>query len=419
MGRQHRNLRVAGGLAAAVLLSIAGCTADNPPTQQRSACVAPGITDNEIRVGFIYPDTGALAKPLAAVRSGFEARIGLANDDGGIYGRRIVATVRDDRSNPATNDVVARQLVERANVFGLVEATTAASGGAEYLRQQNVPVAGIPAETIWSEYPNMFAYSYIISDGPSVDTFGQYTHAQGGTRAAVVKTDLTATSGSLGAKIEESLRAAGVTILPGPFLWNLNTITPTTMARQLKESGADTIISTVSSDELADIMQAGRQIGLAPRVVLAANGYDPSMLARRGPALAGLTTFVNYVPFEERTPPQEIYLAAMSKYAPQLSRPDQELALVTYILTDVFLHGLELAGPCPTRAGFISSLRKSSNYSAHGLLAGNVDFTRDFGQISTCFVFVKVNQAGTGYEVMRNSSPGSQNSAQWCGNRLG
>ncbi|KPM57345.1 ABC transporter substrate-binding protein [Frankia sp. CcI49] len=420
--RHHRKLRVAGGLVTSAVIALAGCSlvgsADDGASSQKAGCVAPGVTDDEIQIGFVVPDTGPLAKPLAAMRSGFDARIGLANADGGIHGRRIVATARDDESSPATNNEVVRDLIDRKNVFGLVEATTAASGGADYLHDLNIPVAGLPAEGVWSEYQNMFAYSYVFGEGPSVDTFGQYVKARGGTTAAVIRTDIGDAPQDFSSKIVDSLVATGIRILPGPFIWNLNTTTPEAMAQQLKASGADTIIAPISSDELADIMRVGQRIGLKPKVMLAANGYDPSLLARQGNALAGLTTFVNYVPFEARTPSQQIYLNAMSEFAPQLSRPDQELALVSYILTDVFLHGLQLAGPCPTRAGFIDTLRGSKGYNASGLLAGDVDFRNDFGRISSCYSFVQVNDAGTGYDIVRNEAPGAQNASLWCGQRL-
>lgn len=419
--RNHRIARAAGGLAAVALVMVAGCSftgGTENSARPRPPCVAPGVTDDEVRIGFVYPDSGVLAKPLSTVRAGFEARIEQANADGGVRGRRIVTTWRDDKSEADKNGQAVRELNEKENVFGLVEATTVASGGADYLRDRNIPVAGLPAEEVWSKYNNMFAYAYLISGGSSVDTFGRYVRAQGGTRAAVIKTDIAQTSRDMATGLEASLTAAGVEVLPGPFLWNLNTITPQTLARQLQQSGADAIVGTVSSDELAEVMQAGRPIGLEPKVVLAANGYDPSQLVRHGAAMAGLSTFVNYIPFEVRNPAQRIYLNAMSSYAPQIARPDQELALVTYILTDVFLHGLELAGECPTRDAFVRNLRRSSGYNARGLLAGAVDFTRDFGLMSTCYSFVKVNPSGTGYEIVRNNSPGVQDPTQWCGQRL-
>nr|MDT0667066.1 ABC transporter substrate-binding protein [Micromonospora sp. DSM 115978] len=148
-----------------------GCTSSSSDVDAvADTCQTPGYSAEKISLGYVHPDQGALGSVVRAARSGVDARIGEANDNGGVHGRTIDYTWRDDRGDPDGNRRAVTELVEIDEVFGVLEATTAASGGAAYLAENHVPVAGIAAEEEWSLHRNMFAPWYSISDGPSVNT---------------------------------------------------------------------------------------------------------------------------------------------------------------------------------------------------------------------------------------------------------
>ncbi|WP_083419224.1 ABC transporter substrate-binding protein [Pseudofrankia sp. BMG5.36] len=407
---------------ALVAVLAAGCAAGGGDAGGNAvaSCGTPGYTNDSIQLGFVYPDTGAGASSLTAAKGGFTARIDEANAAGGIHGRKLEYTWRDDGSVPTQNLESVRELVENQKVFGLVEASIAASQGADYLREHGVPATGVPAEPFWTDhrYRNMFAYAYVFNDGPSVSTFGDFAKAQGGTRAAVIQNDVTSSGNDIGSKISASFVSAGIPMAPGHFIFNGNITNPVQLGQQLKQAGVDVVSAAFAGTDLAEVVRGIREAGAPVKVVLAPSGYDKSLVNQYGQTLSGLTAAVNYVPFEIGGPAHQKYLQAMSNYAPELQPPDQELALVTYILTDLFLYGLDKAGPCPTRAQFIDTLR-ASKYDAGGLLPAPVDMTKDWGQTATCYTFMRVNDAGTGYEVVpddKNPDPASRN--RWCGRRL-
>ncbi|MBL7489949.1 ABC transporter substrate-binding protein [Frankia sp. AgB1.9] len=418
------SVTVGGGLlpAAVAVTLAAGCAAaggGDGSTGPTAACDTPGYSANEIRLGFVYPDTGPTAPSLSSARAGFEARVGEANAAGGIHGRKITYIWRDDGGTAEQNQQAVADLVDNQTVFGLVEATTVASGGAEFLREQGVPVAGIPAEAFWADprYGNMFTYSYLFTNGPSVTTFGDYAKEQGGTRAAVIQSDVTADANDIGTKISDSLASAGIPIAPGPFVYNPAVTDPVQLGQRLRAAGVDVVAAAFAGTDLAEVIRGIKAAGAPVKVILTPSGYDTSLLRRYGPMLSGLTAAVSYVPFEQGGPAHETYLEAMAAYAPEVTSPNQEVAFATYILTDLFLDGLDEAGDCPTRAGFIHTLRASS-YDAGGLLPGPVDLTKDFGQIARCYTFLKVNTAGTGYVPVPNPKAPASNPDQWCGTRL-
>ncbi|WP_307874367.1 ABC transporter substrate-binding protein [Frankia nepalensis] len=408
-------------LVAAVVTTVAltagcGTAGDSNEASGPPACDAPGFSANEIKIGFVYPDSGHLASALGAALPGFVARIEKQNAAGGIHGRRLVYEWNDDAANAGENLQAVRALVEEKDVFGIVQSTIATSGGAGWLRDRGIPVVGLPAEPLWADraYPNMFTHAFLYSAGPGVDTFGAFVKARGGTRAAVIGSDVDAVSDQIGQKITDGFRAVGIEVVPTRFVYNPQHTDAVQLGKQLKAAGVDTVLGSTSAVNIGEIMRGLRAANAPVKVFLAPTGYDHQVLADKGAVMAGLYTYLNYKPFESKTPAHDEYLAAVARYTPELQPPDQELALVTYILTDIFLTGLEKAGSCPTRAGFISTLRGLRGYTAGGLMPGEIDFQDDWGQLNTCYTFMRVNEAGTGYEVVKDPAGADQ----WCGNRL-
>ncbi|WP_035924434.1 ABC transporter substrate-binding protein [Pseudofrankia sp. EUN1h] len=405
-------------LFAAVTMAtalLAGCGTSGSAATGPAPCTTPGFSPDSIKLGWVYPDTGPLAQALGAARSGFVARVEQQNAAGGIHGRKLTFAWRDDVGSGAQNLEAMRDLVENEHVFGVVESTTAAAGGADYLHEQEVPVAGLPAEAIWAEhfYDNMFAHAYVITSGPSVDTFGTFVKARGGTKAAIVLSDTDQVSNQISEKVTDSLRAAGIEVSPTKFIYNPTHTSRSQLGEQLKNAGVDTVAGALSAADTSEVMAGAHEAGAVVKVFLSAAGYDRGVLQEKGATIAGLYTYMNYVPFLNRTPAHDLYIDAMRAYAPELQPPDQELALIAYLSTDIFLTGL-LRGPaCPTRASYIRTLRGVTDYNAGGLLPGPVDF-KNWGQLNLCYTFVRVNDQGTDYELVKD--PGGAD--RWCGKRL-
>ncbi|CUU56611.1 ABC-type branched-chain amino acid transport system, substrate-binding protein [Parafrankia irregularis] len=392
---------------------LAGCSAGKGDAGRIASCEAPGVTPESIKVGLIYPDTGGLADAFRPARSAVEARIGLANATGGVNGREIELVWRDDSDAPAVNARVAKDLVEKERALGLVQLSAAVSGSADYLDQAGVPVTGLTAESLWNDHDNMFSFSYVSAKGAAVTTFGRYARAQGGTRAVVLQQEDPGSSTEIADQLIVSLGSQYIeTVGRVGFTTGISSATRT--ADQIIASKADIIVSTVSMDSLAEVLEAVRVRGGKPRVIISPTGYNARLLQEKGAALAGLSIWLNYTPFESRSPAIGQYENAMALYGPGLETPDQEVAVASYISADLFLRGLQAAGPCPTRESFITNLRAVKDYDAGGLVPGTIDLSTNRGSVSTCYAFVRVNANATGFDVMHDGD----GSSQWCGTRL-
>ncbi|MCK9898280.1 ABC transporter substrate-binding protein [Frankia sp. AgB32] len=206
----------------------------------------------------------------------------------------------------------------------------------------------MPSETVWTKYRNMIVTGYSITDSGSVDTYGRYARAQGGTTAIVPRSDLIASTSEITTKMQQGVAGAGIQVLPQPLLYNRTVGSPTQLAAAIRTSGADVLPGALSVPERAAILPAVIQSGAQIKVVLTPGAYDSRILLQYGVALAHLSTFLSYVPFETAGDAHKRYLAAMAKYALETD-PKSGIALTNHIQADLFLRGLQAAGAYPTR----------------------------------------------------------------------
>jgi len=405
--RQQRQLAAAAGLVLAMAAGACSTSDSSSSSPSGGDCSSPGVSQKEIKVGFIYPDTGLVAATAQPARAGVEARIALANADGGVHGRQIVIDWRDDASSPETNVTATKDLVENAGVFGLIEASGTLSNSADYLSQKEVPVTGLALEPVWSDHENMIAAVQPYAKG-STTTFGVYVRQAGGRKAFLVTYPGASAGDNITKKMTESLTSQGIPVV-GQTEFVDGVSSPAKVAADFAKSGADvlTVVSTAAT--LSSVVAALRSSGTEFKLAFGPEGYDRSLLATYGSKIAGMGVYIYYTPFETQSPAIKKYEAAMNQYSPELGDADQIFALHGFIGADLFLRGLDLAGACPTREAFIKGLR-SSKYDAGGLLPAPVDLTRS--QSNNCYVFMRVNDSGSAFEAVPSDKGGSIN---WCG----
>ncbi|WP_066063936.1 ABC transporter substrate-binding protein [Frankia sp. EI5c] len=395
-------------MSAAVLAAAAvGCSPAATDTGSSTACAAaPGVTDDTVRLGLLLSDTGGAADQVIGARAGIDARIRAENDKGGVRGRQIVYQLRDDASNLDQNLVAAKALVEKDEVFALLSATSVATGSAEYLHAAGVPIAGLAMEEAWTTNDNMVSYLNRLPSTVVFDTMGQFARSRGVERAVII-TSSTSVASQVGAgRIRKILQYAGIEVVAN-IDYSPGATTPATVGRQIAKSGADGMFAPITGDDFVDAYSGAMAAGAALKVGLGVSGYGHELLARRGTAMSGAYFYVAYLPFEAETAAQRTYLDALARYSPELDPPDAQAAIESYITTDLLLRGLDAAGPCPTRENLLSALRSIPDYDGAGLLPAPVDLTKGFGQAARCLTFVRVDQAGAGFDVQEPSVCGN------------
>ncbi|MBL7494242.1 ABC transporter substrate-binding protein [Frankia sp. AgB1.9] len=412
-------LRARPATAAVTALLVGLCTAltacrplSNSTASGASACPTPqpGVTASAIKIGLIYPDTGPaeIAAAFMAARSGVEARIDLQNAHGGVNDRVIDLVWGDDQSDPQTFSLVAHDLVDDQRVFGLITPSIVLDKSAGWLEKDDVPVTGTATSAAWSDYPNLFHAGNLFNTG-GASVFGDFVKAQGGTTALVVVDPNVAASQSLARQFAPSLQSRGIRVL-GEVTYTDGVTNPDTVADQLQQSGADTLVGAAQSGPFIDIYSRATALGVKLKVALSATGFSPSLIAQRGTDMAGMSIMSSIA--TQGSPALTAYRGAMSTYAPELADPTDELALAGYVAADEMIEGVQLAGGCPTRQAFIQNLRKVTDFSANGLIPP-IDLSHP-KQPTLCENFIKVGPAGRSF-VPVPPPAALDRDGYWCG----
>lgn len=386
-------------LVGAIALLAGGCNGGTARAAAASSCRGPGVTDKTIKLGLMYPVSGGDQSIFTPYRSGVEARLALANAQGGVHGRTLISSWADDQGQEDSNLGAAQQLVRIDKVFGIMELSTASNGGAQWLNRQNIPVTGTALDLAWSKYKNMFSYSNFVTPNGVPSTWGEYARDDGATRAAVLYSDGAEVTKVLASKFADSLRAAGI---PSDLIEaSVENKNEAAVAQRILANHDDLITGLDDTEMTLTIGVIARQTDPSIRI-LSGTAYDPAVLQQGGAALAGTSVFVEYRPFELRVPGHKVFLDAMTKYAPQQQPAANEIALQGWLGADLMLRGLEAAGACPTRQSFITNLRGVTGYTAGGLLPFPVDMRESFGKQTDCYYFLKINQAGNAFVPVSN-----------------
>lgn len=103
--------------------------------------LAQGVSDTEIKIGHLGPQTGPAAIYDLA-RKGIQSYMNYVNENGGVNGREINLIAYDDQYQPSQAVQLAQKLVEEDKVFAMVGNVSTSNIAAykDYLIEQGVPL---------------------------------------------------------------------------------------------------------------------------------------------------------------------------------------------------------------------------------------------------------------------------------------
>ncbi|MBL7500938.1 ABC transporter substrate-binding protein [Frankia sp. CNm7] len=390
--------------ASTLAMGLAACGQAGSGTAGGVSCdaSAPGVTDQEIKLGLTWNDTGDGAASLAAFRGGIDARLELANTNGEIFGRKITYAWRDDKADQALNAQVTRELVEDEGVFGMMTAPGGAGGSIEWLAEQNVPVTGMGSDPLWQNRGNMFSF-YYLGEGSNT-AWGKLIRELSGTRAAVFAISGSKSNSDFSRQLAASLLESGVEIVKtyqvAEAVTNFEAI-----AQQIKANDIDTLAGVVLPNIAIELLPALRARGVQLKAVVMPLGYDDSLLHENGASLANAVIISQIKPWQANTPEQHTFLEMMNTYSPQIQPATTDMAVDGYVTADLFVEGLKLAGECPTRESFISALRAVTDYPGAGLIPKDVDLSTNYKEPNSCYSIVQVTPDGTAFAPLFDAKP--------------
>jgi branched-chain amino acid transport system substrate-binding protein len=335
--------------AALVLpaLLVAGLAKAAPPVQ--------GVTDSEVTFGMAAPFSGPAKELGRQMKVGIEVAFGLANDAGGIHGRKLKLLALDDGYEPTRTREVVKDLAEQRKVFAFVGnvGTPTAAAVLPYLLERRMLLFGpfTGASLLRKEPPDRYVFhyraSYVEETSATVKYLVDVRRIKPEQIAVFTQDDSYGDAGFQGvAKAMRQYRKDPSTLLRVLYKRNTAEVLDAVKAVVERRDRVKAVIMVGTYRACARFIEKVRDEN--PRMLFSNVSFVGSQalaeeLAQLGPRYTTGVLVTQTVPLPtSRSTTVLRYQEALAKYAPG-EKPDF-VSLEGYVTGNVLLEGLRRAG---------------------------------------------------------------------------
>ncbi|MCX4418917.1 ABC transporter substrate-binding protein [Streptomyces mirabilis] len=312
--RTSRFRRTAGAVAvlAAVALTAGACAGQD-------SAEADSGQQSSIRIGAWIPLTGAVAAYGVPQKAGADAYFKMLNAQGGINGRTIDWTVKDNAFDPQQTVQIARQLIGQDKVVAIVNANGTAQAEAAFpfvLTQSKVPIVdeqGGSESWYKPPRPGLFGTQTLYEDQAAA--VAAWAVQDGAKKILVVHSDPAAFV-NVAKQVEPVAKKVDPSVVVDRLAVKFQTTDYTPVVSKVKAEKPDAVILILTSPEAAAYLKEARLQGLAQ----ATYGYAPvaaeSTIALAKNAAEGLKAVQLVKAPSDTEPAVQEFRTAMAKYEP-------------------------------------------------------------------------------------------------------
>ena len=263
-----------------------------------------GVTDDTIVLGSFTPLTGPVADPGNGAVAGMQVVFDEVNAAGGIDGRTIELITADDQYDPAEAQAAARRLNEQDGVFAFTGGVGTPNFVAvlPYIQSEAIPAIGpyAPSNQVGvMENPNVYMIWPNFVDEFQVSTRYLIEEMQPEKLAMIQM------QGDVGDDALQGVQNA----LEGSD-YELDVIVPveatttdySPMVQELKDSGADWVISINQPTGTGQVIQAAKKIGYEPNWLTQSDMTDGGWVGAFGADANGLIAATKAAPLSSEDP---------------------------------------------------------------------------------------------------------------------
>ncbi|SEO55003.1 ABC transporter substrate-binding protein [Trujillonella endophytica] len=392
------NRMAAVGAVCAALLVVSACGSDDEDDGGTSASGGGGggsSAGGPLRIGLLTEITGpAAAQKGDRAQTGFNARLAVNRDEGGACAdTEVELVVADTASNPQGALTAAQRLVQQEDVYAILGDSQLFFAAVDYLTTQaaDMPVIGPATDGSpqWLENDgNLFPASPPPLPDVVFTTTGEFLAEQGVTTVAGVAMATPSSQTSL----ETILRSADAAGLDRGYVNNsmpLGSEDVGAMVLGIQDSGSNGLYLPITTSSAVAIMQGLSQADYPFEAAILASGYGGSTLENQPfvDAAQGASFSLSYSPVQIEGEATDRMRQAMEAAGVPGGIPDLGQSQ-GWMMADLLLHGLEVAGCDATQEEFMAALDDDATWDAGGLYSRPFDFSdhRDLGQECGWFV---------------------------------
>ena len=309
----RKSRRTVGAMAvmAAVALTANACAG------QDSA--AAGGSSSEIHIGAWLPLTGATATYGVGEKAGADAYFKMLNAKGGINGRKIKWTVKDNAADPQQTVQIARELVGQDKVVAIVNANGTSQAEAAFpfvLNQSKVPVLNeVGGTESWFKppRPGLFGTQTLYEDQAAA--VAAWAVQDGAKKILVVHSDPAAFV-NVAKQVEPVAKKVDPSVEVDRLPVKYQTTDYTPVISKVKAAKTQAVVLILTSPEAAAFLKEAKLQGLSLPTYAYAPVAAESTIALAKDAAEGLKAVQLVKAPSDDDPAVKEFRTAMAKYEP-------------------------------------------------------------------------------------------------------
>lgn len=308
-----RSRRTLGTLAVLAVVSLTA----NACADQDSAGAAG--SDTEIHIGAWLPLTGATASYGVPEKAGADAYFKMINAQGGINGRKIKWTVKDNAADPQQTVQIARELVGQDKVVAIVNANGTSQAEAAFpfvLTQSKVPVLNeVGGSESWYDppRPGLFGTQTLYEDQAAA--IAAWAVQDGAKKILVVHSDPAAFV-NVAEQVEPVAKKVGPSVEVNRLPVKYQTTDYTPVISKVKAAKTQAVIIILTSPEAAAFLKEAKLQGLDLPTYAYAPVAAESTVSLAKDAAEGLKAVQLVKAPSDPDPAVKEFRTAMAKYEP-------------------------------------------------------------------------------------------------------
>ncbi len=349
-----------------------GTTASAASINVHNPVHANGVTDSTISVSTITSKTNILGGTYGNLPDGVKAYFDYMNSTGGIYGRTLkISSNRDDQMSQNQQQISAS--LSNDNPFAVFMATPTMSGpGVAQLDAKNVPTF------IWNINPEMIGHDNVFGSigaicascyGMASPFLAQQNHF---TKVAILGYGVNDSSKQCAKSTQDSFThypSAKVVFFDDGLQFAQADLSSD--VSQLKAAGAQIIFTCIDQKESVIL---GKELVKQHSTAVQSlpNSYDQNFVSANAQYLEGDFVAPQFASYQYGPIPEE---QTMMTWLQKDNLPLNELSATGWLLANMFVTGLKLAGPNFSQKGVIDALNTQTAFNANGMIVP-IDWTR-------------------------------------------
>ena len=336
----------------------------------------PGVTANEIEFGQSAAFTGPSAELGLGMRIGIQAAFNEANQDGGVNGRTLTLTTRDDGYETDRAFANTLQLIENERVFALIGAvgTPTSRAALPVAHAAGVPfIAPFTGAQLLREPELTNILNLRASYHEETEKMVDYLEGEGKTRVAVLyQNDSYGVDGLNGVK--KALQGRNMELVAS-WYYRRNTEAVKSAVFRIAETEPDAVIMVGTHLPTARAVEMLRDQMDPDPVFMSVSFVGSNALAGELGAFGEGVHVTQVVPLPDgdSIPALAEYRAALAAYDP--TAEPGFVSLEGYLAGRLAIAGLELCGPDVSRECFLNEVQNAGTINLDGfeLMFGSMD----------------------------------------------